>query len=69
MSFVLVLMCTALVRLYEDTLVKTKTREKKHFCGDEKKRIKIIKFYYEPRSNSFITVLKLKGVHYTVKYK
>ena len=37
MSFVLVLMCTTLVRLYEDTLVKTKTREKKHFCGDEKK--------------------------------
>ena len=66
MSFVLVLMYTALVRLYEDTLVKTKIREKKHFCGDEKKGLK---FYYEPRSNSSNTMLKLKGVHYTVKYK
>ena len=37
MSFVLVLMCTTLFRLYEDILEKTKTREKKHFYGDEKK--------------------------------
>ena len=55
MSFVLVLMCTTLFRLYEDILEKTKTREKKHFYGDEKKELK---FYYEPRSNSSNTMLK-----------